>query len=209
MKIIVITLFSVLLLGCINKKHIPLNKDIEDVVTACIINKLGNDSAARYYYKLMPPAMYKDKPILKKYYDSIESILDTAKIYIVLPDILKPLNQSEKHDVSFAIKETSIKNEFKILLQNLTQGTSEINIDLHYIQKILKYNVRANDSSFENIARIGFLEFTIPKFNAAKTKAVIYLNFYCGSKCGTGDIFILEKLNNNWIVIKDYGTWIS
>ena len=48
-----------------------------------------------------------------------------------------------------------------------------------------------------------------PSFNKDYTKLILAVDYYCGSLYGQGYIFILEKRNNKWRIIRELGTWES
>jgi len=48
-----------------------------------------------------------------------------------------------------------------------------------------------------------------PSFNKCYTKLILAVDYFCGSLYGQGYIFILEKINNKWRIIRELGTWES
>lgn len=55
----------------------------------------------------------------------------------------------------------------------------------------------------------GFNQFSAVAYNADKTKALLETGNVCGSLCGLGTLFYLEKENGVWIIKKTVDTWIS
>ncbi len=55
----------------------------------------------------------------------------------------------------------------------------------------------------------GFNQFSAVAYNADKTKALLETGNVCGSLCGLGTLFYLEKENGIWIIKKTVDTWIS
>jgi hypothetical protein len=55
----------------------------------------------------------------------------------------------------------------------------------------------------------GFNQFSAVAYNADKTKALLETGNVCGSLCGLGTLFYLEKENSVWIIKKTVDTWIS
>lgn len=41
-------------------------------------------------------------------------------------------------------------------------------------------------------------------FNAARNRAVLYVDFWCGSLCGQGEFFFLQKRDGHWVYDKDF-----
>lgn len=55
----------------------------------------------------------------------------------------------------------------------------------------------------------GFNQFSAVAYNADKTKALLETGNICGSLCGLGTLYYLEKENGIWIIKKTVDTWIS
>lgn len=54
-----------------------------------------------------------------------------------------------------------------------------------------------------------FLKIGTPIYNPKQTMVLLPVNMYCGEIIGSGHIFLLRKNKNKWIIIKDYGAWVS
>ncbi|WP_227699122.1 hypothetical protein [Spirosoma radiotolerans] len=46
-------------------------------------------------------------------------------------------------------------------------------------------------------------------FDQNKTRALFFASFYCGGKCGRGELVMLEKVNQTWLLIDTFRFWIS
>jgi len=46
-------------------------------------------------------------------------------------------------------------------------------------------------------------------FNRARTEALIYVSYYCGSLCAGGSFIVLNKVKGEWLVTKDQEMWVS
>ena len=55
----------------------------------------------------------------------------------------------------------------------------------------------------------GYLQFSAVGYNTPRTEALVFLGHYCGSLCGTGHLFLLEKENGQWVVKNRLMQWIS
>lgn len=55
----------------------------------------------------------------------------------------------------------------------------------------------------------GFNQFSAVAYNADKTKALLETGNVCGSLCGLGTLFYLEKENGLWVIKKMVETWIT
>ncbi|RTY85831.1 hypothetical protein [Flavobacterium sp. GT3R68] len=99
------------------------------------------------------------------------------------------------------------KDSTYLILQN--SGIVKYRID----EKILA-KVNFTSSEMEKTKRkIGkhysFYEISLPLFSVDNNKAYVELGYYCGSLCGQGKAFFLEKINGKWKIIESFGTWIS
>ncbi|MFC6996888.1 hypothetical protein [Rufibacter roseus] len=62
-----------------------------------------------------------------------------------------------------------------------------------------------NSSTCETIR----VQFSKAAFNYNKTKAWLYYEFMCGSRCGVGEVLHLEKSGEKWEIRKSVMLWIS
>jgi hypothetical protein len=69
------------------------------------------------------------------------------------------------------------------------------------------------DLMYDELERIygssEFLMISTPIFDSTYTKAIISVDLHCGSLCGQGNEFILEKQRGIWRIITVYYTWES
>jgi hypothetical protein len=56
---------------------------------------------------------------------------------------------------------------------------------------------------------IGVVSFSRLFLNKTKTKGLLYCNFRCGGLCGKGNLLIIEKVDNRWIIKEARMTWVS
>ncbi|MCE7040783.1 hypothetical protein [Dyadobacter sp. CY312] len=99
----------------------------------------------------------------------------------------QPLN-ANKYRIDIP-KYQSQKFNFKYL--------SELKPDYEYENWEAKYPKFAGELSFSKIY-----------FDKKKEKAIMTVEYGCGSKCGLGYLY-LENVNQKWIVIKVESTWIA
>jgi hypothetical protein len=45
--------------------------------------------------------------------------------------------------------------------------------------------------------------------NLGKTEAILYVDHFCGGLCGSGDYFLMRKLNGVWHVVERHTVWIA
>lgn len=55
----------------------------------------------------------------------------------------------------------------------------------------------------------GYLIFSRVGFNRALDQAVIYVGNVAGPLMGSGDIFLMEKVNGEWVIKEQFMIWIS
>ena len=58
----------------------------------------------------------------------------------------------------------------------------------------------------------GFIDLSAVGFNAEKTVAVVSKGRWCGSVCGEGEYYVLQKKDGNWIPLKwtgEFCSWVS
>ena len=46
-------------------------------------------------------------------------------------------------------------------------------------------------------------------YNPLKTKALLFSSFYCGGNCGRGELIMLEKVSQRWVLIDTVRFWIA
>ncbi|MCC3160264.1 hypothetical protein LJ737_23710 [Hymenobacter sp. 15J16-1T3B] len=56
---------------------------------------------------------------------------------------------------------------------------------------------------------IGMVSVSRLVFNAAQTKCLLAYNFYCGGKCGQGELLVVEKRGGHWIIVAAQQCWES
>jgi hypothetical protein len=72
----------------------------------------------------------------------------------------------------------------------------------HHFQPT-SYKVKTTDCS---IGRISFSNICL---NNLRNKGLLYYEFYCGEKCGKGEILLIEKRDGWWMINKKIRLWIS
>jgi hypothetical protein len=55
----------------------------------------------------------------------------------------------------------------------------------------------------------GMIEFSAVGFNEEKNQAFVRVDFIYCPLCGFGNSILLEKINDNWKIVKNYGGWVS
>jgi hypothetical protein len=55
----------------------------------------------------------------------------------------------------------------------------------------------------------GLLIISCPIFNKDMTKAYVRFGHRCGTTCGSGEDFIIELIDNKWVITERLGGWVS
>jgi hypothetical protein len=55
----------------------------------------------------------------------------------------------------------------------------------------------------------GLLTISCPIFNKDLTKAYVRFGSSCGTTCGAGVDFIIELIDNKWVITERLGGWVS
>ncbi|NDK56524.1 hypothetical protein [Pontibacter fetidus] len=56
---------------------------------------------------------------------------------------------------------------------------------------------------------IGQVSFSEIHWNKQRDKGVLYYEFYCGTKCGKGELISFEKVNGRWRISDSVQLWVS
>ena len=56
---------------------------------------------------------------------------------------------------------------------------------------------------------IGQVSFSEIHWNKQRDKGVLYYEFYCGGKCGKGELVSFEKVNGYWKIMDSVQLWVS
>ena len=55
----------------------------------------------------------------------------------------------------------------------------------------------------------GFFVVSNVGLNLKKTEALLYVDHFCGGLCGSGDYFLIRKVNGAWHIVDRHRTWVS
>jgi hypothetical protein len=55
----------------------------------------------------------------------------------------------------------------------------------------------------------GFFVVSHVGLNLSKTEALLYVDHFCGGLCGSGDYFLMRKVNGAWHIVDRHRTWVS
>lgn len=137
-------------------------------------------------------------------------------------DRLKDALQKDTLNMVLAIADSVhmiYKDDIQFIPKNLKPSSSEkfkIDLSKHQYEKFdFKYlsELKPNDEYLNWEDRypkfIGELSFSKIYFDEKKQKAIMTIEYNCGSKCGLGYFAYLEKVNQKWIVTKVENTWIA
>lgn len=105
-------------------------------------------------------------------------------------------------------KEVSLKKAFKLELNHVLVEKSELKkifkeeTGMSEMSEWEKFYEKYPDSGgIVSVSRVGF--------NPAKDQALVYMEHWCRSTCGTGHYILLGKEQNEWKFLKSFSPWIS
>ena len=56
---------------------------------------------------------------------------------------------------------------------------------------------------------VGIIQFSEIGFNQNRDSAILYIDWNCGSLCGGGHVFILQKERGNWKIVGSMNLWVN
>jgi hypothetical protein len=84
----------------------------------------------------------------------------------------------------------------------LPEGNAAVFVDTSDIENRTDFEARfPNNFGFFVVSHIGM--------NLTKTEALLYMEHFCGGLCGSGDYFLMRKINGTWRVFERHGVWVS
>ena len=145
--------------------------------------------------------------------DSINRVIDTSNLYVLLEDTLVKLYSDGGPMESIVQQNKVLKNDtsfvslFKTLLSN--DKSIEV-IDKSKIKSSNKYNlVNKEFIPRDEFTEVGILSVSKISVNGEKNKACVYTSLICGEMCGHGRVFFLEKKAGKWLVSYHVEIWVS
>lgn len=79
----------------------------------------------------------------------------------------------------------------------------------HPIQLRSQHREHSFDQQRDDSLTYYFFSLSRIAFNADKTKALFFGSFVCGGTCGRGELVMLERVDQTWLVIDTFRFWIS
>ncbi|REA60676.1 hypothetical protein DSL64_14150 [Dyadobacter luteus] len=147
------------------------------------------------------PIIVYDDPECKEKFEALQK--DTLHMVLAIAD---SVHMIYKDDIQFIPKnfKPSSSEKFKI---DLSKHQYE-KFDFKYLSE-LKPNDEYRNWEARYPKFIGELSFSKIYFDEKKQKAIMTIEYSCGSKCGLGYFAYLEKVNKKWIVTKVENTWTA
>lgn len=148
--------------------------------------------------------------------DSLKKLLDTGRAYVLITDTLVPMErnyfQQKLIEVNIAKKRTSADTSLfawwkKIALYTKSDEFYLKNLKFRYMYHYLYESKRKTIKGNALIA--GIFSMSPIYYNKNKDKAFVYTSFICGSLCGDGKDFYLEKKNGRWFIFVKIRAWVS
>ncbi len=204
-----------------------LDQDSGEIYNLSLENTTGSDTIVRYHLRIppTPPQLYGDKIgklELAKYQqrrDSLKSILDTIKLFVVVNHKIDTLYSSDVQNITETITSNKSNLDYKMegdtsfnetLRELCTNKLSFDTIDVTKLKTQFNYQIYS-DRVFPNdkYRQIGEVRFSKVAFSNNRSKAAVYTSFICGRLCGTGQILFFEKVNGKWKYVRTWEMWVS
>ncbi len=96
-----------------------------------------------------------------------------------------------------------------IISQNSNPDTIYFNPDRFKKLNFISSNELSNHLKAGGFNYPSFVIFNIPIFSGTNTTVMVQEAFHCGGMCGGGKKYILRKVNNKWVIVDSWRTWIS
>lgn len=153
--------------------------------------------------------------------------VDTSRLVIafnktlILPSIDEIKTTKNRIDnPKYFVPDSIIIDDFIPLLTTLIDSNkySPIQIRLSDIENTGRYELRdlkqfridnPRYTKIKGFRFIGDMMFSRVYFNDSYDKGVFYRYFLCGGDCGSGDIILVEKKENKWIIKWTLNLWVS
>ncbi len=198
---VVFQLYILCLVAC---KTSPVREaadpDVQEIISTCIIETIGKADSARYFYKLMPLFGSKeDIAETKKINDSISSLLDTAKVYLIIQDTLNNIALIDKTDFQ---KYLQIHNHDHSSDEALYVNTSKNQqIHLPLLEQTIGLQVAPKEQGINDEMRIICrFYFSSVSINKTRTMASVYISCYLTRHIGYGEYFMFVKKKENGLL---------
>jgi hypothetical protein len=186
------------------------DNDVQAIIVANIKETIGIGDSAKMTYRF-PPLREFDHPDYKRYYDSIKFLLDTADSFITLIDSFAQTHSRNKEDIR-GVQMTYHGDQavHDLIAAIVTDSTSKNSFNIKSISDSIRLHVKTGKlERMYDVRSIAGFSFSKIAFNQAKTKAAVYMHYFCGGKCGYGELRILEKKSGEWKVISKQRTSVS
>lgn len=192
--ILAVVALAILIARFVAPRHVeaPVSKPISDLSVTSPLNQPGGAAIAPDAYEVYS-ALYQS-PETEALAFAEDSLTDIPQVD---GSCLKP-SSPEEHELADAFvaanlqshrweKKLSISSNY-ILLSATEARTAESCIESHAKERVCK--------PFAMIKHVRYLG--VPGFDRSHTKALVSVVKKCGRYCGSGGIFIAEKINGRW-----------
>lgn len=171
-----------------------INKIISAIVVQDTLDILKRTKNAKMFCEELK-RMVVEIPFKQKDGSILPPVSDNIYINTILNDKIKGEVFFSTKDSAYLMYQNLYPKKFK--LDKLY--TSEWNLTSFEKEMIKRKEGKEYD----------YYEMTIPIFSKDQTKAYIEIDYHCGSLCGYGRGMYLQKVNEKWIIVETFRTWIS
>jgi hypothetical protein len=199
-------------ISCKNETSIrSYDNDVQAIIVANIKETIGIGDSAKLAYRFPPPIDEFNNPNYKRYYDSIKSILDTADAFITLIDSFAQTHPGKTEDIrGVQMIYHGDPAVHDLITAIISDSISKDPFDIKGISDSTRLHIKTGRlKEMNDIRSIAGFSFSRIAFDQHRMKAVVYMQYFCGGKCGYGELRVLEKKSGIWSVTGKKRTWIS
>jgi hypothetical protein len=175
--------------------HLKLEdrRPVADLSVTSPLNQPGGDPAPADAYEVYS-ALYQD-PIPETLVFVAESVTDIPQVD---GSCLRP-HTTQEHEMTDAFISANRQSHLWLSRFTIPQGYQLISRSRAAIaQSCMDTRFRDPDrcAAFQKVAHLRYLG--VPGFNRAHTQALVSVVKMCGSFCGSGGLFVAERIANTW-----------
>ncbi len=191
-----------------------------EILSLVFDQALGSDTLA--VLSRVPPPMDQelDSAIINEYYrytDSLVGSLDSIPFKVLVGRAKSRPNELPRIDMYltpaiFSENFLGADTLFIPLLSELSKTNVADTVNVLKIKSKYRYALISEmDLMQETYSTFrGYkIRFSAIVYDDTKSRACVYTAFLCGSLCGSGTIYFLEKSNDRWRIVSERMMWIS
>jgi hypothetical protein len=121
----------------------------------------------------------------------------------------RPPNEPGDPDAASAVQDFLLKSSRPVLLTKLKLPRASRFVEFQALANHNSERFGWEPFSGENGGVEGYLSLSRVGFNLFGTRAIVYVELFCGGLCGHGTYYVLERRSGKWQRVSDHLRWIS